>query len=146
MEMTDLEIVSLDTARSIIILPPDEHDPDIFVIKTVLAITHNPKRLKSHYHIVTQIHDRKHLDVIQMIKGQDDVQAILVGDVIARVLAQDFGQPGLSMVYTELMNFERDEIYFQLEPTLTGKTFRDALLAYETSSVIGLLNQMEFLC
>ena len=36
------------------------------------------------------------------------------------------------------MNFEGDEIYFQEEPTLVGKTYGQALLAYETSSVMGL--------
>jgi hypothetical protein len=41
-------------------------------------------------------------------------------------------------VYTELLNFEGDEIYFRAEPELVGKTFGQALLAYETSTPIGL--------
>ncbi len=137
-ELADIEIVSPHTARSIIVLPPDEDDPDIFVIKTILAITNNPKRRNSKYHIVTQLRDEKHLDVVQMIGQRDDVQAVMVEDLIARVIAQTSRQSGLSMVYTELLNFEGDEIYFQEEPTLMGKTFGEALLAYETSSVMGL--------
>ena len=43
-DLNDLEIVSPHTAKSIIILPPEEQDPDIVVIKTVLAITNNPNR------------------------------------------------------------------------------------------------------
>lgn len=138
-ELADLEIVSPHTARSIIVLSPEEEDPDIFVIKTILAITNNPNRRKEKYHIVTQIHDSKHLDVVRMIGKDDDVQAILAGELIARVVAQTSRQSGLSVVYTELMNFEGDEIYFQEEPALVGKTFGDALLAYETSSMMGLL-------
>ncbi len=42
-EMNDLELVSLNTARSIIILSPETEDPDAEVIKTVLAITNNPE-------------------------------------------------------------------------------------------------------
>jgi ion channel POLLUX/CASTOR len=137
-ELSDLEIVSLHSARSVIILPPDEDDPDIFVIKTILAITNDPKRRAEKYHVVTQVHDAKNMDVVRMIGKNDDVQAVLVGDLIARVVAQTSRQSGLSVVYTELMNFEGDEIYFQEEPTLVGKTYRDALLAYETSSVMGL--------
>jgi hypothetical protein len=36
------------------------------------------------------------------------------------------------------MNFGGDEIYFKHEPGLTGKTFGEALLAYEDSSVMGI--------
>ncbi len=137
-ELADLEIVSPHTARSIIVLPPEEEDPDIFVIKTILAITNNSTRSKEKYHIVTQIHEKKNMDVMRMINRDDDVQSVLVGDLIARVVAQTSRQSGLSAVYTELLNFDGDEIYFKEEPALVGKTFGEALFAYETSSVMGL--------
>ena len=35
------------------------------------------------------------------------------------------------------MNFGGDEIYFKQEPTLSGKTYGEVLLAYEDSSVMG---------
>ena len=41
-------------------------------------------------------------------------------------------------MYLELLDFGGDEIYFHEEPGLVGKTFGEALLAYEDSSVIGL--------
>jgi ion channel POLLUX/CASTOR len=41
-------------------------------------------------------------------------------------------------VYTELLNFSGDEIYFKREPQLAGKTYGEALLAYEDSCVMGL--------
>jgi Trk K+ transport system NAD-binding subunit len=66
------------------------------------------------------------------------VQAVLTGDLIARIVAQTSRQSGLSVVYTELMDFDGDEIYFKHEPELVGKTYGDALLAYEDSSVMGL--------
>jgi voltage-gated potassium channel Kch len=69
---------------------------------------------------------------------KDDVQAIQTGDLIARVVAQTSRQSGLSVVYTELMNFGGDEIYFKHEPALAGKTFGEALLAYEDSALMGL--------
>jgi ion channel POLLUX/CASTOR len=58
--------------------------------------------------------------------------------VISRVIAQTCRQSGLSVVYTELLNFEGDEIYFKEEPSLVGKTFGETLAAYEDSAVIGL--------
>jgi Trk K+ transport system NAD-binding subunit len=42
------------------------------------------------------------------------------------------------VVYTELLDFGGDEIYFHEEPGLVGQTFGQALLAYEDSAVIGL--------
>jgi voltage-gated potassium channel Kch len=137
MDMTDLEIASPHTARSIIILAEGE-DPDTHVIKAVLAITNNPNRRSEPYHIVTQIRNPQNMDVIRLLSDKDTVQPILTTDLIARVVAQTSRQSGLSVVYTELMNFGGDEIYFKQEPSLSGKTYGEALSAYETSTVMGI--------
>jgi voltage-gated potassium channel Kch len=134
----DLEIASPHEAKAIIILPPENEDPDTDVIKTALAITNNPARRAEPYHIITQIRHAKNMDVLKLVGEKDKLQAILTGDLIARVVAQTSRQSGLSVVYTELMNFGGDEIYFKHEPALAGKTFGDALLAYEASSVMGI--------
>ena len=134
----DLEIASPHAAKSIIVLPPENSDPDTDVIKTVLAITNNPNRRAEPYHIVTQIRHPKNMDVLKLVGEKDSVQAIQTGDLIARVVAQTSRQSGLSVVYTELMNFGGDEIYFKHEPALAGKTFGEALLAYQDSSLMGL--------
>ncbi len=136
-DLSDLEIASPHTARSIIILS-EGADPDTHVIKSVLAITNNPNRREEPYHIVTQIHDPRNMDVVKMLGAKDNVQAILTTDLIARVVAQTSRQSGLSIVYTELMNFGGDEIYFKQEPNLSGRTFGEALLAFETSTLMGL--------
>ena len=137
MDMNDLEIASPHTSRSIIVLSEGE-DPDTRVIKCVLAITNNPNRRSEPYHIVTQIRDPQNMDVLKLLSDKDTVQPILTTDLIARVVAQTSRQSGLSVVYTELMNFGGDEIYFKKEPALSGKTFGEALLAFETSTVMGI--------
>ena len=134
----DLEIASPHSSKSIIVLPPESSDPDTDVIKTVLAITNNPNRRAEPYHIVTQIRNAKNMDVLKLVGDKDNVQAVLTGDLIARVVAQTSRQSGLSVVYTELMNFGGDEIYFKDEPALVGKNFSEALLAYEDSCLMGL--------
>jgi ion channel POLLUX/CASTOR len=134
----DLEITSPHAAKSIIVLPPENSDPDTDVIKTTLAITNNPNRRPDPYHIVTQIRNTKNMDVLKLVGEKDNVQAVLTGDLIARVVAQTSRQSGLSVVYTELMNFGGDEIYFKNETALVGKTFGEALLAYEDSCLMGL--------
>ena len=137
-DLTDLEIGSPHTAKSIIILPPEGNDPDTAVIKAILALTNNSHRRADPYHIVTQIRDPKNMEVVKMVGQADIVQAVLTGDLIARVTAQTSRQSGLSTVYTELLNFDGDEIYFTHEPSLVGKTYGEALMAYETSTVMGM--------
>lgn len=137
-DLNDLEIVNPHQARSLIILPPDHGDEDAYVIKVILAITHNPNRHEDHYHIVTQLLDEKNLDVLQTISERDKVQPILTSDVIARIMTQTSRQSGLSVIYTHLFEFEGDEIYLADAGELVGKTYGEILSAYETSSVVGL--------
>ena len=125
-DLTDLEISSPHTARSIIILA-DGADPDTHVIKSVLAITNNPNRRAEPYHIVTQIRDPKNMDVVKMLGTKDIVQPILTNDLIARVVAQTSRQSGLSIVYTELMDYGGDEIYFTQIPEFSGFPHTDSI-------------------
>jgi voltage-gated potassium channel Kch len=136
-DLTDLDIVNLDAARAVVVLGPEDDDPDSGVIKTVLAITNNPHRRAEPYHIVAEINDPKNMAVARLVGGQE-TELVLTGQLIARIIAQTCRQSGLSVVYTELLDFEGDEIYFQDEPGLVGKTFGEALLAYENSAVLGI--------
>ena len=43
-------------------------------------------------------------------------------DLISRITVQTCRQSGLSVVYSELLDFDGDEIYFTEQPTLVGKT------------------------
>ena len=137
-EHADLDLVSPQTSKSIIILPAEEEaQPDAGTIKTILALTKAPNRRPEPYRIVAVIRDDKNAEIARMVGGTE-VELVLGGDVIARVMAQTCRQAGLSIVYTELFDFGGDEIYFQEEPALVGKSFGEALLAYEDSAVMGL--------
>ena len=139
-DMADLALVSLQTARSIIVLTTDSGSPDAQTIKAVLAITNNPQRRSEPYHIVAEIKDPKNLHVARMV-GKDEVELILTGGLISRIIAQTCRQSGLSVVYTELLDFGGDEIYFKEEASLVGKTFQEALAMYPTSTVLGLFQK-----
>ena len=140
MDVADLEVVNLDEAKSIIVMALDEPNPDIHVIKTILAITNNPKRKLEKYHIVAEMKNQENLPAATLVGG-DEATIVLSPDLIARVTAQTCRQSGLSVVYTELLDFDGVEIYFKEETTLKGKTFKEVLFSYETSSVIGLLSK-----
>jgi voltage-gated potassium channel Kch len=139
-DMGDLEIVNYQNARSIVVLAPEVDDPDFYVIKAILALTNDAgdvNRSTPACHIVAVIRDGKNFEVARMISGQR-VKLVLAGDMTARIMAQTCRQSGLSVAYTELLDFGGDEIYFKEEPKLTGQTFAETLVAYEDSAVIGI--------
>jgi ion channel POLLUX/CASTOR len=136
-DMADLAISNPQASRSIIILAPEEGNADPQTIKTILAITNNPNRREAAYHIVAEIKDEKNLEVAKMV-GKEEVELVLTDDVIARIMVQTSRQSGLSIVYTELMDFDGAEIYFNEEKELIGKTYAEAVVAYEDSAVMGI--------
>lgn len=138
-DLRDLEVVNLNQAKSIIVIAPDVPEPDSYVIKTILAITNNPNRkpLPHKYHIVAEIRHPRNVAIAE-IAGRDEVQLVVFDYVVSRIIAHTCRQPGLSVVFTELLDFKGDEIYFAYEPKLVGRTFVEALFAYETSTIIGL--------
>ena len=135
---SDLDIVNPDAARSIIVLTPQDDDPDAQVIKALLAITSRAgARRRRAYHIVATVGESQNLAPARLAGGPE-AQIIDAGDVAARLVVQSARQSGLSVVYTDLLDFGGDEIYMKSEPILTGHTFDQALFAYETCAVIGL--------
>ncbi|MBD1862189.1 MULTISPECIES: potassium transporter TrkA [Trichocoleus] len=135
--MADLGMVSIQTARSIIILSPHNQRADTQLVKTLLAITNIPRSLPQPYHIVAQVQNPKSLDVINLV-GQNEVEILLTNDLISRIVVQTCRQSGLSLVYMDLLDFSGNEIYFRTEPTLQGQPYGKALLAYNDSTVIGI--------
>ena len=137
-DLVDLEIVNPHASKSIIILSPDDSpDADAQVIKMILAITNNPQRRERPYHIVAELRDEKNMEVARIVGG-DEAKLVLSSDIIARITVQTSLQVGLSIVYTELLDYGGDEIYMQEEPRLVGRTYGEALLAYESCSPVGL--------
>jgi hypothetical protein len=134
----DLETVDFSGARAIIIVPNDLAYSDSLEIKALLAVINHPRRKPQPYHVVLSLSDPSNAAVAKMVAG-DEVEVVVFHDVAARIVAQTCCQPGLSAVYTELLDFGGDEIYFKEEPRLAGKSFAESLLCYEDSAVIGLL-------
>ncbi len=136
-DIDDLAMVGVQTARSIIVLNPETASNDIQLIKTLLAIVNLPREEQQPYHIVAQVHSPKTLEVVNLIGG-NQVETLLTNDLISRIMVQTCRQSGLSAVYMELLDFEGNEIYFQKEPKLQGKTYGEILLAYGNAAVMGI--------
>lgn len=138
LDLADLEIVNPNQAKSVIILSPPDDITDIYTIKSVLALTNNPRRKAEKYHIVAELSDPENLEVGKLV-GNDEVVYVLTSDLTSRITAQTSRQSGLSIIYTELLDYGGDEIYFKHESVFTGKKVCEALPLYEHSSIIGLM-------
>ena len=136
-DVHDLYIANPFDTKSIIILDKDNENSDSQIIKTIVAIVTNPDRREAPYHITAEMEDKKNFEVAKMV-GKDEVELILSDEIISRIMVQTSRQSGLSVVYMELMDFDGAEIYFQEEPSLIGKTFREILFLYEDSAIMGI--------
>lgn len=137
--LRDLEIGSPHAARSIILLgPADAADPDIDVIKAALALTNSAAHADAKYHIVGELTGPDNLDIARLVGG-DEAKWVVGPELIGRITVQTCRQSGLSNVYQELLDFERNEIYVTDQPELIGLTYFDAQLAFENSTAIGIV-------
>ena len=138
LDLRDLLMVNYNEAKAIILLSPEnEENPDNQVIKSVLSITGNKNRKKEPYHIVAEIKDNENRQVANLVGGKE-VSYVFSSDLISRLTAQTCRQSGLSIIYSDLLQFEGDEIYFYADHGIFGMTFRQCLNSFEDSCVMGI--------
>ncbi len=144
-DVTMLKRCSINTCRSVIL---NERD-DFMTIKAILAINtffDSCEDTGNKPHVVALINDKENLGAA-VIAGQGNVEALLVGDVISRIIAQTCRQPGLSTVLIELFDYDGNELYFENFPELHGKTFGDALTSFRYAVPFGYKRGEEiFMC
>ncbi len=132
----DLGIVNVGHARSVIVLGEvEEAGGDAEIVKAVLAVLvaiGSDERT-----IVAEVSDHEIASALGAA-GDGRVLCVRASDIIARITAQACRQSGLSAVCQELLDFDGDEIYFQVVPELEGATFGDALLAFAECSILGI--------
>lgn len=141
--MSDLALVGLDQSKAVIALAPENHadgqpmaphESDTVVLKVLLAVS---KIAGANLHLVAELSDEKTEAVARMVVPK--AALVVAPPLISRLLVQTGRQSGLSVVYTELLDFGGVEIYVKAEAGLAGKTFREAVSAYDDSSVLGVM-------
>jgi ion channel POLLUX/CASTOR len=142
LESAAINIVNPNDARAIIVLAGEGENADTYVIKSVLALTNGKARKKEPYHIVAELRDPKNMEAAELV-GNNETIFVLSADLISRITAQTCRQSGLSVVYSDLLQFEGDEIYFSGDDRLAGKTYKESLFLYEKSSVLGVFTKDE---
>ena len=141
LDLANIDVVNPQNSKSIIVLSPrGSSDPDSQIIKQLLAIINSPTRRQKPYHIVAELVNTDNIQAAKMV-GKDEVELVVAEDLISRITVQTSLQVGLSIVYKDLLDFDGDAVYFKNEPQIHGKTYGEALMAYEDSSVIGIANK-----
>ncbi|GII85644.1 lipoprotein [Sphaerisporangium siamense] len=136
LKRADLELVSPDTAKAIMVLPPPGQDADIHVIKTLLLLNNRTWR-GVRPHVVTAVQNSENVAAARLAGG-DAALVIDADDIAVRLVVQSHRQAGLSTVCTDLLDFAGNEFYIRPEPALVGATYGEALHAYERGVPAGL--------
>lgn len=132
-----LERVAPEHARAIVVLAPEGARDDTQVVRTLLAVGRTAPATGRRQHVVTEIRDPRNLAVARLT-GARRIEALEIGDLIAKIAVQTCLQSGLSIVYDELIGFAGDEIYFVDAAPLVGQSFARALHQLEDSTLLGL--------
>ncbi|RCG32393.1 potassium transporter TrkA [Sphaerisporangium album] len=131
-----LELVSPDTAKAILVLPPPGQDADIDVIKALLLLNNRTWR-GARPHVVTAVQNSENLAAARLAGGESAL-VVDADDIAVRLVVQSHRQAGLSTVCTDLLDFAGNEFYIRPEPALVGSTYGEALHAYARGVPIGL--------
>lgn len=131
-EPSALDLVSPGDAHSVLVLPTDDAE----LVKTLLALG-NRDWPKGPPPVVAAVSDSDNLAAARLAGGLN-VEVVDSQDVAARLVVQSCRQVGLSAVYSDLLDFDGDEIYMRSEPALTGRRYGEALFAYDSAAPIGL--------
>ncbi|MYW69800.1 NAD-binding lipoprotein [Streptomyces sp. SID8379] len=129
--------VSPHTAAAVIVLSPGDHEGDWTVVRTLLALG-TVVGAAAAPTVVAAVREPSHHTAAVLAAGPGG-RVLDIDAITARLLAQCSRQPGLSLVYQELLDFAGCEFHTVQEPALTGRTYGDALLSYARSCVVGLL-------
>lgn len=138
------ENVSLEEASSIII----RSNSDLIVLRIALAVgTYLRKFRGSAPHITTMVNDANSMNAVKTALEGYDTNVFYFDKWLARITAQACRQPGLSYVFTELLNYEDAEIYVEENDCdgnqldFAGVSFEEAIGQFTQSTLIGVVRK-----
>jgi voltage-gated potassium channel Kch len=134
----DLPIANPDESRAIVVLQTEGDDPDVEVLKTILALTGRQDRREEPYRIVAEVRDEASAGIARLIGGHE-VHLLLADELVARIIAQTSRQSGLSAVYLELLDFAGNEFHVNAIPELVGRSFGDAVKLVDGAIPCGIV-------
>ena len=116
--LTNLDMVSLETSKSVIILASCEDtdgaelksSSDAKAIQTVLATMGNEIEDED-FSVIVEIFNPTHREIVRS-SFPEHVVTVNTSDILAKLLVQTSRSVGLSVVYSEILSFDGCEMYF----------------------------------
>ncbi|MER5632442.1 CASTOR/POLLUX-related putative ion channel [Streptomyces nitrosporeus] len=132
-----LERVSPATADVVLVLPRDEPGEDAEIVRSLLSLRATVGD-DCRARILAVVRDGRYRLAATLAAGPDAV-VLEIDDITARLVAQCARQPGLSLVFQELLDFAGDEFYVVEAPAQAGRTFAEVLMVHTASTVVGVV-------
>ncbi len=135
MSVADLALVNPTAARSVVLLSPEHAEADGQVIRALLALTHvcGGQRPPT----VAEIRETANADAARLAGGPG-LHVVERPRMAAQVLVRSCLDPGISGAYEELLDFEGQSLFLKSEASLQGRSFGEALSAFEGRTLLGL--------
>jgi ion channel POLLUX/CASTOR len=128
----DLNMCAINAAKSVIVL-----GNDFEITRSLIGISATDFYNVQNSHISAVFENIKNMNVCRNIaKGK--LEPLYFTDFIKRIIAQTSLQPGLSVIFNDLFDFDGDEIYFYTDESLTGKNFLEIQKGFKKSIAIGI--------
>jgi Trk K+ transport system NAD-binding subunit len=132
-DLDALRMLNLGAARSLVVLG----DSDPANVKVLMAARSlMSERRQGRISAVCEIRDQRMGRIAEL--SFPGVRWVPVGEVITRLVVQVCRHPGLSRVYSELLSFQGNEIYFGKKPGMHGRSFGQMALCTTQSVVLGI--------
>ncbi|KAK9820268.1 hypothetical protein WJX72_008313 [[Myrmecia] bisecta] len=140
----DLAKVAVQNARSIIVLATADSSEqcDARMLRVVLSLMGVHDRLRKAKQgglkgcIVCEVCDVDNQPLIALVGPM--VETVVSHDIIGRLMIQCARQPGLAMVWEQLLGFDGNEFYMSEWPELVGRPFSEVLLSFPDAVPLGV--------
>ncbi|KAI4296191.1 hypothetical protein L6164_036168 [Bauhinia variegata] len=135
--LADLKKVSVSKARAIIVLASDENadQSDARALRVVLSLTGVKEGLNGH--VVVEMSDLDNEPLVKLVGG-DLIETVVAHDVIGRLMIQCALQPGLALIWEDILGFENAEFYIKRWPELDNLSFKDVLISFPDAIPCGI--------
>ncbi|MBO4919889.1 MAG: hypothetical protein J5365_07020 [Erysipelotrichaceae bacterium] len=132
--INDLRYCSIDKAKVVIINALNDN----VRIKALLAAS----MLKKEYpecsaNIIACVSDDEHLLPKNKIRD-DNIIMLKTDDIMAKMIAHTATEPGLSVAFKELLNFEGNELYFEQDERFYGKSVFELAIYIDKATLVGV--------
>ena len=132
-----LALVAPASAGSVLVLPTEDADADLQVVRVLLALRALPVGQEPPP-VVAAVRDPRYLSAARLAAGPRGT--VLESDLTtARLLVQASRRPGLPAALRDLLDFDGAEFHVLDTPDLAGLPFKEAALHFEECCVVGLL-------